>query len=207
MEDHVHGSGFKIRNFPTIEIPDGDEPDGYGEYISPEAEYRGKQIFEYIKLHRGEIISSCVDIDNFLAESISRFFLKDNPEKREIFHELILDTTELSFAQKRNILQLIMEKYPHEFGPFSDNRLRQEFFETVNSIIKTRNALAHGEIVFDYSEDKAYLRYYDKSKNRKQEIELSQEYFEEVKSKISSLVWKFVSGISSGKIELSQDEI
>jgi hypothetical protein len=203
MEDHVYGSGFKIRNYPTIEVPSDDDPEGYFEYITPEAEHRGKLIFEQIKTLRGEAISSCVDIDNMLGQSISRFFFKNDPEKREIFHELILDTTELSFAQKRNILQLIMDKYPNEFGPFSDKRRKQEFFEIVNSIIKTRNALAHGVIIFDYVDNKVFLHYYDKSKNKTQEDELSPEFFKNIKSKINQLVWDFCSGIQSGGIILS----
>lgn len=200
MEDHVYGSGFKIRNYPTIEVPSDDPPDNFFEYISPEAEHRGKLIFEKIKTLRGEAISSCIDVDNMLGESISRFFFKNDPEKREIFQELILDTAELSFAQKRNILQLIMEKYPNEFGPFSDKKRKQEFFEIVNSVIKTRNALAHGVVIFDYGDDKVFLQYYDKSKNKKQEDELSPEYFASIKDRINRLVWKFCSGIQCGEV-------
>jgi hypothetical protein len=202
-ETHTLGSGFTIRNFPTYKIPSDEDPDGFFLYISPDAEKRSNEIIQSIKTSRGEIISCCVDIDNLLGKSISRFFLKDDPKKQEIFHELILDTTELSFAQKRNILKLIMEKYPEEFGPFSDKKRQHEFFEIVNYIIKIRNALAHGEIIVDYNEDKVFLQYYDKSKNKKQEIELSPEFFKKVKSDISQLVWSFWSGISDASTILS----
>lgn len=195
MKMRTIGSGFETINIPVIKTPNSDEFEGYSYAIPPETNEKVMKIIENIKIYRGEVISGCVDIDHLLGESISRFFLKNNPEKREIFHELIIDTTFFSISQKKNILQLIMEKHPEEFRAFSPKE-RQKFFVDLNYIIKIRNALAHGDVKIDYNADRVFLQYYNSQKNRIEDVDLDQDFFDGVRNKISTLVSNFLNGVS-----------
>jgi len=187
----IIGSGFETINISPIKIPNSDGSDGYSYGFPPELQEKVDNKIEYIKMHRGEVISSCVDIDHLLGESISQFFLKDNAEKREIFHKLILDVPDFSISKKKNILKSIMEKHPDEFRAFSPEE-RKKFFEELNYIIKIRNALAHGDVFYDYDADKVLLRYYHSQQN-KEEV-LDQKFFDEIRIKISTLVSNFLNG-------------
>lgn len=188
---HIVGSGIKIVNFPAREIHESYDPDYSYLELTPEAEIRSDEIIEYIKKGRGEFISGCVDIEHLLGESISQFFLKDNPKKQEIFHELILDTTFLSFSQKKNILRLIMKKYPDEFKKNTEEE-RKDFFKKLDNLIKKRNAFAHGEIIIDLNANTVILQYYDSINNKKDKFEISPDFFNEIQQEINSLViWHY----------------
>lgn len=185
------GSGFEIINISIIKIPNSEGIDGYSYGFPPGLQEKVDKKIEYIKMHRGEVISSCVDIDHLLGESISHFFLKDNADKREILHKLILDTPDFSISKKKNIHKSIMENHPDEFKAFSPEE-RQKFFEELDYIIKMRNALAHGEVFYNYDADKVLLRYYHSQQN-KEEV-LDQNFFDEIRNKISTLVSNFLNG-------------
>jgi hypothetical protein len=195
MKYRIIGSGFEVTNYPTDEISDPGEPDYVYEDITPEAKAEVNKIIEKIKIRRGEVISACVDIDTLLGKSISLFFLSKNPEKRKIFHDLILDTTAISIFKKKEILELIMIKHPEEFSGFSPKQ-RQKFFEDLNYVIKMRNALAHGDVIIDYFEKKEVLKYYNSKSNKKDEVVLSSDFFEKLREKITNLVLNFWSGIA-----------
>ncbi len=178
--EHLVGSGFKITNYPAVEIyKDGQ----VYEEMTPEAREKANEIIEDVKKKRGEVISRCVDIEKLLGESISRFFFENNKEKREIFHEQILDTTLLSFGQKKNLLQRITKKYPDEFKSLSEET-RKNFFNELNHIIKMRDALAHGEITIDFPVKEVTLQFYDSIRNEKANIILDPDFFPNMRNKI-----------------------
>ncbi len=185
--EHVIGTGFRVINFPAFEIQDPSDPDESYLEMTPEAKKRANEVIEYIKKSRGEFISGCVDVEYLLGESISRFFLEKSP-KREILHELILDTPFFSFKKKKNILQSIMKKYPNEFGNFSDEQ-RNKFFTRLENIIRKRNAMAHGVVIIDLKSDKAELQFYDENKNKMDKLLISQKFFQDLKEEISTIVF------------------
>ena len=175
----------------TINYPDIDyDLDHAPNFLKGETQ---KQIDTHIALiqkFRNEVIVGCVDIDSIIGNAISRFFFGDNRDKKPIFHTLVLDTTILSMSQKKNILKSIMEKYPEEFGEFSDVDKRKKLFQDLDQIIKLRNALAHGRIVIDCASDIVTLNYYDSNKNKQTEMELPTAYFDSMNKKISFLLVK-----------------
>jgi hypothetical protein len=173
---------------------------GIYEEMTDEALRVSKSIADQTKPLRGEIITICVDIDYCLVEAISRFFLEKDHEKRQILQDLILDTTFLTLAQKKNILKLIMEKYPERFGPFSDKKVRSEFFENLETIIRFRNALAHGRIIIDYEQKIVTLRYYNSNKNETVDTEINPEFFKKLHGQISTAILDFYNGICDSPI-------
>ena len=188
------GSGYKVINYPTIENHDSDDPEEWYLDVIPEVEIEINKILDIIKRDRGEVISRCVDIDNLLGRVISDFFFKDKPQKREIFHELFLETTILSFSQKKKILKSIVENYPDNDEISSDMLMRRrennkKLFEDLNCIIKMRNALAHGSITFDFEKSIATLQYYDSNRNEKMETLITPQFFEEFRLKIDGIVF------------------
>ncbi|MFA6363888.1 hypothetical protein [Methanoregula sp.] len=180
------GGGYEIINYPTCEIKDDDNNTSFL-HITPEAWQNANVIITSIRQNRGKFISGCVDVENYLGQAISYFFFKEDPTNREMLHNFILDTTVFSFSQKRKVLQRIMETYPERFESFS-NQSRQEMFDKINYLIKTRNIFAHGEMIIDFKEDKAYLRYYDSMTNQKAEIIVSMELFESLKKKTEAVI-------------------
>jgi hypothetical protein len=188
---HVMGTGFTIINFPAEEITNPDYPENT--YLSPtqEAKKRIDEKIEYIKNGRGEIISGCYDLEHELGQFISDFFLKDNPKKQEIFHELILDTTFLSFAQKKNIARLIVKKYPDVISSNFSEEGRKKIFTELENVIKKRNALAHGDVVIDLNNDISTIQYYDSNKNQKSKFEITPEFFRESRTQIGGLALTF----------------
>ena len=188
------GSGFRVINYPTIENKESDDPEEWYLDVTPEAEIEIAKILNIIKQQRGETISRCVDVDNLLGRVISDFFLKDDPQKREIFHELILDTTILSFSQKKRIFKTIVEKYSEKKGISSEDLIKRaerdrKLFEDLNHIIKIRNALAHGNITLDFESGAASLQYFDSNKNEKTETIITPQFFEDLKLKLNNVVW------------------
>lgn len=83
-----------------------------------------------------------------------------------------------------------MEKYPNEFGEFSDVDKRKKLFQDLDQIIKLRNALAHGRIVIDCASNIVTLNYYDSNKNKQNEMGLPAAYFDAMNKKISFLLVK-----------------
>jgi hypothetical protein len=185
------GSGFVTINISVIKIPNSEGIEGYSYRIPPGLQEKIDNKKEYIKMHRGEVISRCVDIDHLLGESISQFFLKDNAEKREIFHKLILDAPDFSISKKRNIFKSIMKNHPDEFKTFSPKE-QQKFFKELDYVIRMRNALAHGDVIYDYNADKVFLQYCHSQ--QKKEVVLDQDFFDELRNKISTLVSNFLTG-------------
>jgi hypothetical protein len=188
------GSGFDLTNIPTIEIDSGDPDIGILTETEPSALKEAKKIMEKIKLQRGDIISLCVDIDSLLIEGISNFFLEKDPEKRQIFQDLILDTTFLSLGQKKNILKLIIEKYPQNFGLFSIKKERNKFFKHLDYIIKYRNALAHGRIIINYNENIITLQYYNSNKNEMETTSIDSSFFYKLHNTINDTILEFYTG-------------
>ena len=190
------GSGFEVTNYPTIEQQSNDPDIGIYDDIDPDAYNHILEIVKTVRSYRGEIISTSVDIEYLLSESISRFFLEDTPEKRDIFHELLLDTTYLTFAQKKNLLKSIMDKYPQKFGDFSDTKRRKAFFENIENIIKWRNALAHGRIIIDYNSKIVTILAYNSNKHTEESLEINSKVFLTLRRNIVTALLEFVSGIS-----------
>jgi|SRR5208337_4146702 len=192
------GSGFKVINYPTIENKESEDPEEWYLDVTPEAEIEIAKILNIIKRDRGEIISRCVDVDNLLGRDISDFFLKDDPQKREIFHELIIDTTILTFSQKKRIFKTIVEKYSDKDGLSSEDLMnsgerKRKLFEDLNHIIKIRNALAHGNITLDFESGTATLQYFDSNKNEKTETIITPQFFEDLRLKLNNVVFQLWS--------------
>ena len=143
---------------------------------------------KFIESKRGEFISACYDLEHNLSQFISEFLFEDNIRKKEIFHELLLDTTIVTFGQKKNIARHLMKKFSDETTGGSISEANQvQLFKKVEEIIKVRNALAHGEVIIDYNNDKAVVKYYDSNKNTKVKIELNETVFSEIDTKVVGL--------------------
>ncbi len=150
---------------------------------------------EKIKIQRGEIISICTDIDYLLVEGISNFFLEKDSDKRQILQSLILNTTFLTFGQRKNIFKLITERYSQNFGRFSIKAERNKFFKNLEEIIRYRNALAHGHIIINYNDNVITLEYYNSNKNELETTEIDPAFFQLLHNKLSQTILEFYSGI------------
>jgi hypothetical protein len=180
-EMDILGSGIKIINYPTV-------PDRVGNEITDKSLSYANERSRFLRTHRGDFISGCTEIDNTLSEVISSFFFKDNTDsnKRTQFHDLIIDTPIFSFIQRRKVLQSIMEKYPDDFPAFS-GKTRQEMFNEINYIIKMRNAFAHGTLIINIEGKTESLSYFDSQSNRREEQQLTAEFFIDLYTKIQNL--------------------
>jgi hypothetical protein len=181
---NVLGTGTTIINFPKrlnsnkkiLSIP------------TSECDEEIKKRQNFIQNKRGEFISACYDLENYLAQFISEFFFKDDLIKKEMFHELILDATILTFRQKKNLAKQLMEKSPDEtIGNTISKENREELFKKVEEVIKIRNALAHGKVIIDYNNNKSIIQYYDSNKQIKIDLELNEDFFQENDKKVVGL--------------------
>ncbi|WP_321507081.1 hypothetical protein [uncultured Methanoregula sp.] len=192
----ILGTGIEIINYPTVKVkaPDGVTEDQISDEGRSFLDERGR----FLKIHRGDFISGCTEIDNTLSEAISSFFFKDNTDinKREQFHDFIIDTPIFSFIQKKKVLQSIMEKYPTDFPSFT-GKSRQEMFNQINYIIKMRNAFAHGTLIINYGEKMEALSYFDSQTNTRVEQTLTEEFFNELYKKLEDLSTQILECIPS----------
>jgi hypothetical protein len=199
------GKGFEVINFPEddIKLYDPDEGEISYSWISNATEREVERLTESVSQQRGRFIAGCTDIDRLLSDAISQFFFETDEEKRKLFHILILDADILDFKQKEKIFQSIITEFPEKFY-FKSNEERQIFIETIDYLIKKRNAFAHGNIAIDFKSKSAELRYYDRSKNKNQSIQLSEYFFFELYTKVVK-VCEILSKFSSqdGAISIS----
>ncbi|MFA4849455.1 MAG: hypothetical protein WC626_06980 [Methanoregula sp.] len=184
---HELGSGITVNNFPAEEYPSAFNPDQSLIRPTSESKQKNEDKIAYIQKGRGRIISACYDLEYVLGLLISDYFLRDNPQKQAIFHELILDTTFLTFAQKKNIARLIIKNSSEEtIGKFSEEE-RKNLFNNLEYVIKMRNALAHGQIIIDLNNDTAFFQYYDSNKNKINKFDITPEFLSRMPSSIEGL--------------------
>jgi hypothetical protein len=204
------GTGIEVVNYPEQEISvTGEFNEETYDWISDEAEAKVKRITETIRRERGKFISGCIDIEKLLSDAISYFFFETDSEKRELFHLFLLDADTLSFKQKETLLKLIMEKFPKKFQRVTREK-KQEMIESIDFLIKKRNAFAHGKIVINFETEKTELIFYDRSKNENVCLSLSPELFFELERKVINvcgMLWRLSPSSCGRSISLSSVKI
>jgi hypothetical protein len=163
------GTGFEITHIP---------PD---EKILYKVHEEGTKKFDEIKMQLCRVLLECNNIQRSLEDIISLIHLETNSNDET--------KNRLSFSRTKQKLQSIIKKYPE----FFTNEYQQTFFDTLDSIIKVRNAFAHGTIIWNYESDKLCLRYLDNKKLGDKEIILDSTFFAELDDKLQIVKMKILS--------------
>jgi len=94
-------------------------------------------------------------------------------EKRNFFVNQVLQSSDISFAFKKNLVQKIIDKYELLKG-----KEKNSFQKNLKMIMLWRNAFAHGELVYD-SRQGPFLRYFS---GDPQTQKLDDDYWSKVES-------------------------
>jgi len=152
------GPGYSVTNYPKVGVENSAFPEEFFYDITPEGQTIANEIIATVYAKRGEFISRSIDIEYVLGKSISDFFFETDSERKELFHQHIIDHPFFSFMEKKKVLESIMAKHPEKFPAF-ERKERDDLFKYIKSIIDVRNAFAHGEIIIDVNNRIATLRF------------------------------------------------
>jgi len=108
--------------------------------------------------NRQAIIDGALSIEGSLIQIISYYFFGAMHEKKQNFDLIILRSSWCSFAEKRRIVQFIIEE-----EKLLNGKGKNDFLEALRKVGKWRNAFAHGSIQVTGQE--LYLCYFE-SKSR-----------------------------------------
>lgn len=136
------------------------DSDGKPLYPLEEYEKIRHDILNDFTSKRGEFIAKCIDVDQTLGDAIQWFFFKHNMSEAAAFRELVLNQPTFSFRKKFELVQSLVKKYPDSYPTIAKKNDFEIFKAKLNSIIRIRNLLAHGELCIDYKTKQAILSKY-----------------------------------------------
>ena len=124
---------------------------------------------------RGEIISRTVNLERIIDTVIASYFCHDTVKRDELLF-LLLSTERISWENKRQIMQWILEKYAPDL-----KKQYPDIFKDLQEIGEFRNVLAHNHLdtegFVQYEAQKTTV--INKYKNKKIVIEITEELFKQ----------------------------
>lgn len=126
---------------------------------------------EDISNFRGNILSISTSVESLLNSNIEFILFNVKDDSSELFQNLFLRTTHLTFFAKWNIFKELC-KTSHKTKDNYDKKI----VSSIQESIELRNNIAHWYLIYDYSIDNFYLEYYKNNKMKKDLID--DEYIE-----------------------------
>ncbi len=116
----------------------------------------------------GRIISAASAIDQVMAEIIMNTIFHEVRDHRELVFGSVLSSDWCSFASKRKLLLIAIEKFDLLHG-----KEKSDLEKNLSQVIKYRNAFAHGTLA--HNMDTQELHYFE---SRPKSVSLDDAYFE-----------------------------
>ena len=117
------------------------------------------EVYESVRPIRNTIIESALLVEHALTSAILYFIDGKSLDRRSILKNLLFDSDNFTFMQKRKVLSLIFEMKGDKITCFTLNEakaLRRE----INDIVLERNKYAHGVIIIDCMSWEAQIKYF-----------------------------------------------
>jgi len=182
------GEGYTILQCPAMLEYNSKDPEDHQYILTPNQNKKITKLIKNNQIKRGAFLSATVDIEKSLGQLISTFFISSDSDKCQMFHDVILDTTMLTFQQKFKIFKYILIN--SEFKGFT-KKSKDIFFHDINHIIEIRNAFAHGSIFIDYKTELTYINYFNSSKNKVDCLLTDNAFFDLLEHKIADINYIF----------------
>lgn len=117
------------------------------------------QSLENISNFRWNILSISTSIENLINLNIEFILFNVKDDSSELFQNLFLRTSNLTFFAKWNIFKEICKK-SHK----TKNNYNKEIISSIQKSIEIRNNIAHWYLYYDYKTKSFYIEYYKNNK-------------------------------------------
>jgi len=136
------------------------------------------EVYESVRPIRNTIIESALLVEHALTSVILFFIDGKSLDRRSILKNLLFDSDNFTFMQKRKVFSQIFEMKGDKITCLTPNEakaLRRE----INDIILERNKYAHGVIIIDCMSWKAQIKYFH-GRERTEDVtpEIGKQFFD-----------------------------